>query len=266
MMMKRLRISATDRKLHSFSDFFRGFRAAASRREMAVTHSSDSDGKAGAKKTRPADTVTFSSEISTESPLYEPPGVSFSEYIKDRPRIFEAMFPDKRRSQRLNDEEWRIQMLPIRFLFASVNPVVDMRLRCKSHGKEYPPSVPLHVNRILELQATRWELKGLEGISVPSHFDLNVQGVLYAVRRGSRSHLKGRLEISISLVLPPTLALVPMDVLKAVADAVLTRLVEKMKQEVDAGLLSDFSNFRREKLAQGSQSPVAATTVSDGNP
>ncbi|XP_020257265.1 uncharacterized protein LOC109833851 isoform X2 [Asparagus officinalis] len=194
--------------------------------------------------------------------------VAFSEYISDRPRIFEAMFPDKARSQRLNDEEWRIQMLPVSFLFASVNPIVDMRLRCKTNGKEYPPSVPVNVTRILELQATRWELKGLEGISMPSHFDLNVQGTLYSVRRGNQSNLKGHLEISISLVLPPALALVPMDVLKAVAGTVLTRLVEKMKQEVHAGLLTDFSRYGREKIAkhgQNAQLPAAAATILNGD-
>lgn len=100
--------------------------------------------------------------------------VSFDEYLCDRPRVFRAMFPDKRRSKRLNDvspfrlcfrpsaptvttgslqEEWRIQMLPIHFLFASANPVVVMRLRHKSSGEDYPPGVPGHATSVLELQA-----------------------------------------------------------------------------------------------------------------
>lgn len=48
-------------------------------------------------------------------------------------------------------EEWRIQMLPIDFLFLTVKPVVDMRLRCKQGGTNYPPEVPLDVRKILEL-------------------------------------------------------------------------------------------------------------------
>ncbi|KAJ0987445.1 hypothetical protein J5N97_005801 [Dioscorea zingiberensis] len=196
--------------------------------------------------------VTFTSGISTDIPLYEPPGqASFDDYIQDRPRVFNAMFPDRRRSKRLNDEEWSIHMLPIQFLFASVRPVVVMRLKCKSLGKEYPSGVPLHATRVLELQATRWELNGLESMYMPSHFSLRVQGALYAERKrssGGRSRLKGHLEMSISLVLPSVLALVPENILRAAAETVLKRLVEKMKQEVDENLLSDFQSFRKETL------------------
>ncbi|WOL04774.1 hypothetical protein Cni_G13496 [Canna indica] len=86
----------------------------------------------------------------------------FDEYIFDRPRVFRAMFPDIRRSKRLNDEEWRIQMLPIQFLFASVNPVVVMWLRHKSNGKEYPSGVPKLATGIFELQAVIILIRGLD--------------------------------------------------------------------------------------------------------
>lgn len=46
-----------------------------------------------------------------------------------------------------------IEMLPIQFLFASVDPVVVMRLRGRTNGKEYPPSVPHHSTAALELEA-----------------------------------------------------------------------------------------------------------------
>ncbi|KAH7656409.1 hypothetical protein IHE45_18G072900 [Dioscorea alata] len=197
--------------------------------------------------------VTFSSTISTDIPLYEPPGqASFDDYIQDRPRVFNAMFPDKRRSKRLNDEEWQIQMLPIQFLFATVMPVVVMRLKCRSLGKNYPSGVPLHATRVLDLQATRWELRGLENMYVPSHFSLSVQGALYAEKKrsngGGHSRLKGHLKMSISVVLPAILAIVPENILRVAAETVLKRLVEKMKQEVDGALLSDFQSFRKEML------------------
>ncbi|KAL4592602.1 hypothetical protein LXL04_005602 [Taraxacum kok-saghyz] len=32
--------------------------------------------------------------------------------LEDKPKVFKAIFPDKRRSQQLNDEEWRVHMLP----------------------------------------------------------------------------------------------------------------------------------------------------------
>ncbi|MQL90855.1 hypothetical protein Taro_023456 [Colocasia esculenta] len=129
-------------------------------------------------------------------------------------------------------EEWRVQMLPIQFLFAN------------------PPLVPPHIPQVLELQATKWELKGLEGGSVPPHFALDVRGLLYPDRgekggtAARRSRLRGHLETSISMVLP----LVSEHVLKGVAESVLKRLVERMKQDVEGSLLSDFQSFRRESM------------------
>ncbi|KAK1289911.1 hypothetical protein QJS10_CPB18g01456 [Acorus calamus] len=144
--------------------------------------------------------VTFSATIATDLPLYEPPGTSFDDYLNDRPRIFRAMFPDRRRSQQLND--------------------------------------------------TRWELQGLEGAYKPSHFALSVQGALYAERRGFLNRLKGKLEMSITFILPPVLALVPQDVLKSLVESLLKRLVGRMKQEVDGSLLADFAEYRKERLKQ----------------
>ncbi|KAK4393138.1 hypothetical protein Sango_1784600 [Sesamum angolense] len=241
---------------------------------------------------------TYSSRISTDIPLYEIPGASFDVYLEDKPRVFKAIFPDKRRSQQLNEiivfvltrtfgrcvdqvrtehlvdkqntftltteshyqnqdgkgllgmelreksdlqEEWRVHMLPIEFLFLTVSPVIDMRLRCKSCGKGYPPGVPQDISKI------RWELQGLDDMLKPSQFSLGVKGALYPDRRGPRSRLKGQLQMSISFVLPPMLALVPEDIRRDVAESVLKRLVENMKDKVNGSLIADYSEFKREK-------------------
>ncbi|PKI47915.1 uncharacterized protein LOC116209375 isoform X2 [Punica granatum] len=138
---------------------------------------------------------SYTSKIATDIPLYEAPGASFDQYLEDKPRVFKAIFPDKRRSQRLNEEEWRIQMLPIQFLFLKVWPQIDMRLRCRSMGKDYPAGVPHDVSKVLELDIIRWELQGLDNVLKPSHFSLGVRGALYAERREARSRLKGVEEI-----------------------------------------------------------------------
>lgn len=46
---------------------------------------------------------TYSSRIATDMYLYESPDASFDQYLEDKPRVFKAIFPDKRRSQQLND-------------------------------------------------------------------------------------------------------------------------------------------------------------------
>ncbi|KAI4389261.1 hypothetical protein MLD38_001502 [Melastoma candidum] len=203
--------------------------------------------KPNVKASLPSSPSTYTSRISTDIPLYESPGASFDQYLEDKPRVFDAIFPDKRRSQRLSEDEWRIQMLPIQFLFLTVWPVIDMRLRCESTGRHYPPGIPHDVSKVLELGITRWELQGLDKVLEPSHFSLAVKGALYPDRRGPRSRLKGQLEMTISFVLPSVLALVPENVLQSVAESVLTRLVENMKFKVNGSLLADYSKFKNER-------------------
>lgn len=143
-------------------------------------------------------------------------------------------------------------MLPIQFLFLTVYPVIDMRLECKSKGKDYPPQVHRDITKVLELSITRWELKGLDSIFEPSQFTLGVKGALYPDRRGTRSRLKGLLEMNISFILPPMLALVPEEVRSNVAESVLQRLVENMEHKVNGSLLADYREFQREKQKKSS--------------
>ncbi|XP_076912619.1 uncharacterized protein LOC143574438, partial [Bidens hawaiensis] len=146
-----------------------------------------------------------------------------------------------------SQEEWRVHMLPIQFFFLTCNPVIDMRLRCKSNGYDYPTGVPPQVTKVLDLDIVRWELLGLEDIVKPSEFSLGVKGALYPYRQGNRSRLKGQLSMSITFDLPPVLSLIPEDVRRDVAETVLRRLVENMKEKVNGSLLADYSKFRNER-------------------
>ncbi|KAK9054012.1 hypothetical protein SSX86_025087 [Deinandra increscens subsp. villosa] len=190
---------------------------------------------------------TYSSRIATDMYLYESPNASFDQYLEDKPRVFKAIFPDKRRSQQLNDEEWRVHMLPIQFFFLTCNPVIDMRLRCKTDSHDFPTGVPPQVTKVLDLDIVRWELLGLEDIVKPSEFSLGVKGALYPYRQGNRSRLKGQLSMSITFDLPPVLSLIPEDVRRDVAETVLKRLVENMKEKVNGSLLADYSKFKNER-------------------
>ncbi|KAJ9562140.1 hypothetical protein OSB04_007300 [Centaurea solstitialis] len=190
---------------------------------------------------------TYSSRIATDIYLYESPHASFDEYLEDKPRVFKAIVPDKRRSQQLDQEEWRVHMLPIQFLFLTCNPVIDIRLRCKSNGHEYPEGVPSHVTKVLDLDIVRWELQGLEDVLKPSEFTLRVKGALYPYRQGNLSRLRGQLTMSITFELPPVLSLIPEDVRRDVAQTVLKRLVENMKEKVNGSLLADYAKFKNER-------------------
>ncbi|KAM7465678.1 hypothetical protein LguiB_013240 [Lonicera macranthoides] len=131
---------------------------------------------------------TYSSTIATDNPLSESPS-----------------------------EEWRIDMLPIQFLFLNARPIIDMRLRCKSKGKDYPLGVPCHISKVLEL---KWDLQGINEILKPSHFSLGVDGALYPDRHGKESRLRGQLHIRMSFIHPPVLDFVPENICRHVAESV----------------------------------------------
>lgn len=183
--------------------------------------------------------------ILADMPLFESPHASFDRYMEDKPRVFKAISPDNRGTQRINEEEWRIRMEPIGFLFLTAWPVVNMRLRCKTNGKEYPPGVPNHTSMVLEFKITKWDLEGVtEGKNKPSEFRLSMEGVLYPDRRISR--IKGRLHMSISFAPPPMLALVPPHVHKDVTQAVMKNMAESMQHKVRNNLLADYAKFKKE--------------------
>ncbi|KAL2924433.1 hypothetical protein RDABS01_019391 [Bienertia sinuspersici] len=73
---------------------------------------------------------TYSSQISTDVPFYETPGASFDQYLEDKPRVFRAIFPDKRRSKQLNEVRWELQGLD--------NVVPPSHFTLRIHGTLYP--------------------------------------------------------------------------------------------------------------------------------
>ncbi|KAB1705424.1 DUF1997 domain-containing protein [Klebsiella pneumoniae] len=192
---------------------------------------------------------TYHSQITVpaDMPLFESPHASFDRYMEDKPRVFKAIFPDNRGTQRLNEEEWRIRMEPIAFLFLKAWPVVNMRVRCKTKGKEYPSGVPTHTSMVLELKITKWDLEGVtEERNKPSEFRLNMEGVLYPDRKGTRSRIKGHFNMSLSFAPPPMLALIPPHVHREVTQSVMKNMVESMEHKVRNNLLADYAKFKKE--------------------
>lgn len=199
------------------------------------------------KKINPRDLFTFSYRFNTDIPMGETPGASIDDYLNNRPRIVGAVFPDKRKRTKLNDEEWSVQLLPIQFLFLSASPVIAIRFVFKSGGKGYPPHVPLRATSLLLMEVTDYKLKGLESEAMPPHLALTVRGALYPQPEGRRS-LRGHVEMSVGFNLPPVLALVPPGIIRGVGDTVLRQLGEQMKHDFDKGLAADFKKYTREKL------------------
>ncbi|GMY13731.1 hypothetical protein FCV25MIE_08970 [Fagus crenata] len=191
---------------------------------------------------------TYSSRFTTDLPLSESSWASFDQYLEDKPRVFKAIFADGEKIQQINEDEWRIHMLPLQLLFLTVWPIMDMRLTCKSKGKEYPPGVPREITKVLELETTRWELLGLDNVLKSSDLSVSVKGALYPDRRGAQSRIKNQFELNLSFLLPPTLAFVPEDVSRGIGVSVIQTLVDDMKHKTNGGVLADYGKFKRDKL------------------
>uniref|UniRef100_A0A7N2KZS2 Uncharacterized protein n=1 Tax=Quercus lobata TaxID=97700 RepID=A0A7N2KZS2_QUELO len=190
--------------------------------------------------------IKYSSRFTSDLPLSESPWASFDQYLEDESRILKATFTDGEnmqvserkaflfmpiRHEPMDEEErdlanvgqgnssqgkdeWRIQLPPLQFLFLTVQPIIDMRLRCKSKGKDYPSAVPCEITKVLELEMTKWELLGLDDVRESLGFSANAKGAIYPDRRATQSWIKTQFELNISFVLPPSLALVPKDVIQ----------------------------------------------------
>ncbi|XP_061337248.1 uncharacterized protein LOC133284266 [Gastrolobium bilobum] len=193
---------------------------------------------------------TFSFNYRSSSagvPLHELPGAPFDQYMEDVGRVIQAIFPEKSTNQQLNKEEWRVKMTPIKALFLTCQPIIYITARCLSEGEDYPPEIPGHIIKLIEVQTTRWELQGLHSDYIPLDFNINASGALYLERQGRHSWMKNQIDISLSLAFPPLLAWVPEHVMQKFVHSVLRNYVEDINNGFAVRLLADYNSFKRDK-------------------
>ncbi|KAL2653451.1 hypothetical protein R1flu_021579 [Riccia fluitans] len=185
--------------------------------------------------------VSFKGSVNTDLALGEFKDVPFEQYMSADDRIFNALFPDKKRRERLSDEDWRIFMLPLEFFFLSVKPIVDMRV--KLQDAKVKPSYGRYVSKMVTLEATRWELRGLDYEVKPEEFNLGIAGSLYPERGQFGARLKGQMKLTVDLAVPSSLALMPSTVIETIGTTVLNQLLEDMKLRVNTRLLEDYREY-----------------------
>ncbi|QCD92638.1 hypothetical protein DEO72_LG5g706 [Vigna unguiculata] len=194
-------------------------------------------------------TSSFSFKSNANVPIHELPGASFDQYMDDKHRVLSAVFSgDKATTKQINEEEWRINMPTIQCLFLSVKPVADVRLTFKSKGEDYPPHIPHHITKVLELHFTRWELQGLSALyNDPYQINLDVRGTIYPERTGKHSWLKNQMEMEIAFCVSPATAFIPESVLQNAIELIFKTVWDEMKQEFHGRLLQDYNRFKRNK-------------------
>ncbi|BAU01296.1 hypothetical protein LR48_Vigan10g243400 [Vigna angularis] len=192
---------------------------------------------------------SFSFRSNANVPFHELPGASFDQYMDDKHRVLRAVFSgDKGTTIQINEEEWRINMPTIQCLFLSVKPVADVRLTFKSKGEDYPPHIPHHVTKVLELHFTRWKLEGLSALyKDPYQINLDVRGTIYPERKGKYSWLKNQMDMEIAFCVSPATAFIPESVLHNAIELVFKTVWDEMKKEFHGRLLQDYNKFKINK-------------------
>ncbi|KAK7316336.1 hypothetical protein VNO77_35296 [Canavalia gladiata] len=189
-------------------------------------------------------TSSFTYKSKAGVPLNELPWASFDEYMEDKGRIIQAIFPEKSTSHQLNEEEWKVKMTPIQALFLRCEPVIHITARCKSEADDYPPEIPGHITKFLEVHITRCEFPDLHADYLPPDFKINAKGALYLERKGNHNLMKNQLDIDLSLAFPPLLAWVPEYILQNIVQSILRNYVEDINNGFAVRLLADYNLFK----------------------
>ncbi|GAA0142852.1 hypothetical protein LIER_03660 [Lithospermum erythrorhizon] len=139
------------------------------------------------------------------------------------------------------EDEWRIYMVPINTIFRTIQPVVEMRLKCNSNVFD-------DTSKVLVIEMINSETRGLDESRKRSEISLGLQGTIYCQRKKQQSRMKGEMQRSMTIVLHPMMALFAENVTRDAAELVLRSLTENTKHSVNASLLSDYAKFKRERL------------------
>ncbi|KAK7266457.1 hypothetical protein RIF29_19101 [Crotalaria pallida] len=196
-------------------------------------------------------TSSFSYRGTANVPFNELPGASFDQYMDNKQRVFQAVFPDKATTKQLNEEEWRIKLPTLQSIFLNVQPTADIRLTFKSNGEDYPHDIPHHITTVLEFQFIRWEL--LQGpLSMEPNLSLDVRGAIYPERTGRSCWLKNEMEMKISFCVSPIMSLVPEKIIQDGAELIFKKMMDEMKKDFQGRLVADYRRFKRSKSLKNS--------------
>ncbi|XP_048433606.1 uncharacterized protein LOC125474214 [Pyrus x bretschneideri] len=185
--------------------------------------------------------LTFYFRYTFDAPLNESPAASFDQYLDDEHRVIKAIFPDTAKTQ-ANEEEWRIHMPAMQVLFLSVYLALYVKLRCKSMGKDYPPHVPHHISKILEL-----DIVSIAGYD-PSDINLNIKGTIFSDRQGTQRWPRNIFDINLSFIVPPLLAWVPDNAMRSITESLIKTVMADLKSNAILLAVADYEKFKKEKL------------------
>jgi Protein of unknown function (DUF1997) len=158
--------------------------------------------------------------------------VPIAHYLRQPQRLVNAITA-KSRVEALEDwptqeghRFFRMKMQPLNFLHLKIQPTVDMDVWADAYGSVY-------------LRSIRTQIRGTDGID--RRFTLKLAGkITPQVDRRGRIHLVGRVDLKVSVEMPPIFLLTPPIVIEVTGNGLLKSVLVAMKQRLMQRLVADY--------------------------
>ncbi|HEY9689923.1 MAG TPA: DUF1997 domain-containing protein [Coleofasciculaceae cyanobacterium] len=152
---------------------------------------------------------------------------SIAEYLQQPHRVAMAAAKPGRVTA-LGGDRYRLSVRPLAFAHLRFQPVVDLRVWADDAG-------------IVRLRSLHCDLQGLEGLG--DGFKLDLFGQMRSVSTPTGDHLKGIVDLSVHVELPPPLDRLPANAIHSAGQLLLTQVLVRMKHRLVERLTADYQTW-----------------------
>ncbi|NET10761.1 MAG: DUF1997 domain-containing protein [Symploca sp. SIO2B6] len=153
--------------------------------------------------------------------------VSIQHYLRQPQRVVQSLV-DPTRTEQIAQDIFRLKMRPIKFLFLSIQPTVDMKLWADADGTVHLRSVGCKV----------------EGVDYLNHrFQLNLDGLLAPQQQNGQTYLNGVANLTVEVDIPPALMLTPRPIIESTGNGLLKSILLTIKKRLMHQLLVDYRRW-----------------------
>ncbi len=172
--------------------------------------------------------IRFSASQSVEIGVFEEV-IPIKLYLRKPERVVNALI-DPNRVQKINQETYRFQILPLGFLNQTIQPTVDVKIWVESNGT-------------IRLKSLSCKLSGLEYIS--QRFNFKLQGYLSPTKVNNITFLEGKAELKVEVELPAGLLFTPRPLLETAGNNLLKGVLGTMKKRLVNHLVADYHQWAK---------------------
>jgi hypothetical protein len=172
--------------------------------------------------------IRFSASQSVEIGIFDEI-IPIKLYLRKPERVVNALI-DPARVQKINQETYRFQILPLGFLNQTIQPTVDIKIWAEPNGT-------------IRLKSLSCKLSGLEYIS--QRFNFKLEGYLSPTKVNNVTFLEGKADLQVEVELPAPLLFTPRPLLETAGNNLLKGVLGTMKKRLLNHLLADYHKWAK---------------------